>query len=169
MELRRARPGGELAVAEVHVRSWQVAYRGLLPAVYLVGLRPEDRARRYTFALQGPDDPVTVVAVEAGAVRGFASVGPCRDEGPAGAGEVYAIYADPDFFARGVGRALITDARDRLTTRGCREAILWVLAGNQRAMRFYERDGWRPDGGRRLEEVHGITVDEVRYRRILGE
>ena len=47
------------------------------------------------------------------------------------------------------------------------DAVLWVLIGNERAKRFYRLDGWIPDGQRRDEEVHGITVDELRYRRPL--
>ena len=43
VELRRAVPGDENEVAEVHVRSWQVAYRGLLPDAYLDALRPAGR------------------------------------------------------------------------------------------------------------------------------
>lgn len=38
-----------MAVARVHVRSWQVAYRGLIPDGYLDRLCPEDRAVRYDF------------------------------------------------------------------------------------------------------------------------
>ena len=39
-----------MAVACVHVRSWQAAYRTLLPDDYLDQLRPEDRAQKYDFA-----------------------------------------------------------------------------------------------------------------------
>lgn len=39
MELRPALPADALAVARVHVRAWQVGYRGLLPAAYLDSLR----------------------------------------------------------------------------------------------------------------------------------
>jgi hypothetical protein len=48
--LRAARPADAPLVADVHVRAWQVAYRGLLPEEYLDRIRPEDRASRYTFA-----------------------------------------------------------------------------------------------------------------------
>ncbi len=52
MLLRPAEPADAMAVARVHVRSWQAAYRGLLPDAYLDGLRPEDRAARYDFATE---------------------------------------------------------------------------------------------------------------------
>lgn len=153
-------------MARVHVRSWQVAYRGLLPDEYLGGLRAEDRADRYTFHLVGPDHPATTVAFEDDEVRGFATTGPARG-GAATVGEVYAIYVDPRAWGRGVGRALIANARARLSGLGFTEALLWVLAGNDRAERFYRADGWLSDGQQRDDDVWGIRVSEIRYRRLL--
>ena len=40
LRLREARRGDEMAVAEIHVRSWQEAYRGLMPAEFLDGYGP---------------------------------------------------------------------------------------------------------------------------------
>lgn len=53
-----------MSVARVHVRSWQAAYRTLLPNDYLDQLRPEDRARKYNFGSPDVSKPWTVVAVE---------------------------------------------------------------------------------------------------------
>ena len=63
-----------MEVAGVHVRWWQRAYRGLFRDEYLDGLRPEERAARYTFEGQA-DQPLTIVAGECGAIRGFATIG----------------------------------------------------------------------------------------------
>jgi GNAT superfamily N-acetyltransferase len=95
----------------------------------------------------------------------FATVGPCRDAD--GSGELYALYADPDHWGTGAGRILIADARARLAADHFGTAVLWVLAGNERAERFYRQDGWTRDGTRRRAEVWGIEVDEVRYERPL--
>ncbi|TMD25492.1 MAG: GNAT family N-acetyltransferase, partial [Chloroflexi bacterium] len=43
-------------------------------------------------------------------------------------------------------------------------AILWVFAANDRARRFYERAGWRLDGGTRTWEASGAALPVVRYR-----
>jgi len=154
----------------VHVRSWQVAYRGLLANEYLDAMDPADRAARYTFADSGLDRPYTTVAVEEGRICGFATIGPCRDldKSEPAFGELYALYVHPDRWNVGIGRSLIQEARKQLTDRRFSEGVLWVLVGNARAERFYQTDGWQPDGQRRLEELHGITIDEVRYVRALG-
>lgn len=166
--LREAEVGDEMAVARVHVRAWQVGYRGLLPDGYLDSLDPADRAARYTFGDAGPDRPTTVVAVEGDVIRGFATTGPCREPGSTRAGQLSAIYVHPDRWGDGLGRALIGDARARLVRRGFSQALLWVLAGNTRAERFYRADGWEPDGRIRREEVHGLFVDEIGYRTSLA-
>ncbi len=157
-----------MAVARVHVRSWQAGYRGLLPDAYLDGLRPEERAARYNFASENVRDPVTIVAVDdGGVIRGFATTSPARDLDVPDDGELCALYVDPEWWGRGVGRALIGAARAAAFEMGFRNAVLWLLAGNARADRFYRMDGWASDGLSRSDTVWGAAVNEVRYRRAL--
>lgn len=167
MNLRPAIPDDAVAVARVHVRAWQVAYRGLMPDDYLLGLRPEERARRYNFASADPTQPRTVVAVEADTILGFATTAPARDEDAAGQGELCALYVEPDLWGRGVGRELVSAARGNLCHLGFTHAMLWVVAGNARAQQFYQADGWTPDGQRRAQQIWSVTVDTVRYSRAL--
>ncbi len=94
--LHRAEPWDNYAVAQVHVRSGQVAHRGLLPDEYLDVLDPVDRASRYIFSEVDPGHPQTTVAVDGVMICGFATVAPCRDEDMPSAGELYAIYVNPD-------------------------------------------------------------------------
>ena len=167
MLLRAAIPQDALAVARVHVRSWQVAYRTLLPDGYLDQLRPEDRARTYDFANSDPSKPYTIVAMEGESILGFATTMRSRDVDLPTHGELCALYVDPDSWNRGIGVALVAAARARLLDLGLRQAILWVLRGNVRAERFYRADGWTPDGSNRTDTVWGITLDDVRYQREL--
>lgn len=167
MNLRPAVPDDAMAVAEVHVRAWQAAYRGLMPAEHLAGLRPQERARRYEFASLDPTQPRTLVAVEADTVLGFATVSSARDEEAGGQGELCALYVEPDCWGRGIGQALASAARSELYRLGFRRAVLWVVAGNARAQRFYRGDGWTADAMHRPRQVWNVTVDTVRYSRVL--
>ena len=160
-----------MAVAGVHVRSWQAAYRNILPDDYLNQLRPEDRAAVYDFATRDPLKPKTIVAVEEAvspAIRGFATTMPVTDSDMPGCGELGALYVDPQHWGNGVGVALLLAAREQMWQQGFRKAILWVLTGNVRAERFYQRDGWTRDGVTRKATVWGIEVDEIRYARELS-
>jgi hypothetical protein len=46
-------------------------------------------------------------------------------------------------------------------------ATLWVLSQNERALRFYDAAGWRPDGATKSESIGGFELQEVRLRREL--
>jgi len=164
-EVRPAAPEDAYEVAGVQVRSWQAAYRGLIAQEYLDSLTPELWAGRYTFGRVGIRLPSTLVAVDGPTICGLATTGLCRDEDLSNFGELMAIYVDPAYVRTGVGRLLITAARERLRGVGVMAASLWVLEGNARARRFYERDGWRFDGTRRTRAYGAAPVEEVRYRR----
>ncbi len=102
---------------------------------------------------------------DAGAVVGFASTRPSReDDTPLGAGELHSIYLAPAAWSRGLGSRLLATAVDDLHERGFAPLVLWVIEGNVRGRQFYERAGWRPDGGRQPIDFDGTPVDEIRYR-----
>jgi ribosomal protein S18 acetylase RimI-like enzyme len=161
--IRPARPGDEAGVAAVHIRGWQVGYRGLLPDEGLDQLDPVARSRRYSFDTA---DPQTFVAVIDAVIAGFVTVGSARGTDRHEA-ELYAIYVDPEHWGQGVGRALIAAGRGRLAEQGFTEVRLWILAGNERAERFYRADGWMPDGEVKADWIFGQEVEEVRFVRRL--
>lgn len=165
--VRAARADERLDIARVHVRSWQVAYRGLIDDAFLDSLQPEQRVGLYPFDPPSPADPQTIVAIAGERIVGFSSFGPTRDEDAQGAGEIYALYVDPDHWGSGVGRRLLAESRRRLEEAGYADAILWVLRGNEGAERFYLADGWARDGATRMEDPYGPRVEVRRFRRSL--
>lgn len=170
MTIRRAVPDDAAAIARVHVRTWQAAYRGLLPDQLLDGLDAELEGRtswwRRRIADAGGRGQVQLVAEHGSVVVGFVAFGPPEDEPrDARVGQVYAIYVDPEHWGDGHGRALFAAAEGGLAEAGFTEATLWVLATNVRARRFYEIAGWRPDGAAKTERRGEVDLHEVRYRR----
>ncbi len=164
--VRPARLGDVRRIAEVHVRSWQAAYRGLIPDDFLDALSVDARVEWRAARLAGlPDRWAMLVVEEAGTVVGFADTAPCRDEDrdPRTTGELLAMYLHPDYWQRGLGRLLMEGVVDRLRADGFETATLWVLRENSRARRFYEAAGWRADGAQRTEPVGPVMADETRY------
>ncbi|GGS40051.1 N-acetyltransferase [Streptomyces violaceus] len=157
-------------VAEIRIRGWQSAYRGLIPQAYLDGLSTvEDAERRRARFAQADGGVVNLVAEDAGGeLVGWACHGPYRDgEVCTPDAELYAIYVHPEHTGRGVGRALLTESVERCSRAGHGRLLLWVLKENGRARRFYERAGLHADGAEEPFEVEGTTVPEVRYARAL--
>lgn len=167
--VRPAAEADAAALAALHVRAWQWAYRGLLADAYLDGLAQQlaQREAMWRRQLRGgrPDHPVWV-AERAGGIIGFCNTAPAQ-EGPVDAAELHTIYLEPTVVGTGVGAALMRHALAELRARGVRTVVLWVLDTNARARRFYERGGWRADGTARTEAVWGTSVREVRYRLAL--
>ncbi len=77
--------------------------------------------------------------------------------------ELVAMYVDPDHWREGLGYALMEAVLERLAGLPYEEAVLWTFKENGRAIAFYERFGWRPDGA---EKIHPRTGEPAaRYRR----
>lgn len=168
VELRDATRDDAHAIADVLVRSWRAAYRGLLPDDVLAGLSLSEREQFWSEALAaGMPRTRAVVATVAGAVVGFAATGPPlvpADRADPTLGDLYSLYLAPDVWRRGIGTQMHAAALDRLRSCGFTHAGLWVLDTNERALRFYQRHGWTDTGRSQLDRGPGGT--ELRERRL---
>jgi len=145
-------------VGRVHVRVWQEAYAGLMPADYLASLDPVAFAAGWRRRLLDPVAGVdTWVARDPAGIVGLATAGPSRDDDAPTPDELYAI----NVLARGHG----TGVADALLARaiGGRAASLWVVDGNARAIAFYRRHGFTDEGARKDEPDTGVL--ELRMSR----
>jgi GNAT superfamily N-acetyltransferase len=165
--IREAVVDDAIAMGRLHVRAWQHAYRGVMPDEYLDGLQPDERVTMWAGRIGRADLPPVLVAVADGGVGGFAALGAEEPPTSPSCGELYAINLDPDHWGRGIGRALLHRVTQALIDLGYDEAVLWVVPENARARALYESEGWVADGGRATEEILGVTVTDIRYRRPL--
>lgn len=156
-------------IGRIQVETWRAAYAGLMPDEAIEGFDVASRQRMWQEGLGRTPRPgsATFVVEDSGELVGFASVGASRDEEAQLEAELYAIYLHPSRWDRGIGRALLQRAEESMRSSGFREAVLWVLEGNERGERFYRAAGWEHDGGSKLDEFQGATVTELRYRKRL--
>ncbi|WP_127499633.1 GNAT family N-acetyltransferase [Actinoplanes solisilvae] len=163
--LRTAKDSDLVAVGAVHQRSRVAAYAHILAADTLALRTAESFGEWWTerYRWEADTHRLTVAELD-GRVVGFTYVGPSETPGAA---ELYAIHVEPDLVGTGVGRRLMEDALDGLEKVGGSRAVLWVLADNSRARRFYAAGGWIPDGATRVEPVNGEPVEQLRYSRPL--
>jgi len=163
--IRSAVPSDIDDIAALHVKTWQAAYRGLLPDAHLEGLDPAQRAVMWSKVLTQPD-ALVLVATDRQAVVGFCSILPSRDADASSAiGEITAIYVDPSVWRSGTGSALVDAAVEAARLRSFSELTLWVLANNTHARAFYEALGFHSNGHTKTEEFPGFSSESVRYRR----
>ena len=138
VEIRRAVPGDAEAVVQLHLDCWDDAYTGLMPQEILDARRDDVPARVEQWRKIVALGHTTVAEHESGLV-GFVNAAP-GTELPHLELQLFALYVRAPWWGTGVGHALFE------TAVGRRSACLWVLEGNDRAIRFYERQGFRLDG-----------------------
>jgi GNAT superfamily N-acetyltransferase len=138
--IRRAVPADAEALAHLHLDVWDDAYTGLMPQGILDDRRSRaaERVERWRDILD--QDPDVFLAESEDGLIGFAASGPGQDNDVDTDLELRSLYVRAVWWGTGVGYALFEEAI------GDRAAYLWVLASNERAIRFYERQGFRLDG-----------------------
>lgn len=151
-------------IAEIHVDSWRKAYTGIIPQGVLDGLSVTSRAERLREYLSNTSlGTHTYVVSNLDTVVGFATIGPARDlDAEPGFNELYAIYLRADSWGSGAGRELL---RVTLEEHPSPTTWLWVLQANERAQRFYRRNGFQADGTERIHQFGETGLVEVRLAR----
>ena len=149
------------AIVDVRIASWRATYGPYVPAQAWDDLDPAAMAERWSARLAAAAMTGLVAEVD-GRVAAYVLYGPCRDDDLPAAGEIYALYAHPDHWSTGLGRALLPAAIEALARR---PIVLWVLENNARARRFYDIAGFRADGERKPADLlGGVQLPEIRYR-----
>jgi GNAT superfamily N-acetyltransferase len=164
--LRAATRHDAKALARIHVESWRLAYRSLMPDQALERLDVKERIEQWRAWLGEPGHEVWVAEVE-GEMVGFATLAASLDDDAAsrGTAEIPALYLLPGYWRQGHGRALFGRALERARERGFSELTVWVLGSNDRARRFYEAMGLHADGGRKVDtRLAEAPLVSVRYR-----
>lgn len=147
--------------AYVHYKSWHETYSNLVDAEYLKTVtfeRCEEIAYRRTDNF--------IVAKDGDKVIGFVGYGAYRGNTLPEHGEIYAIYVLRDYHGKKIGFELMNAAFEQLVD--FQKIAVWVLKGNDRAINFYEKYGFRFDGTEQ-EIMLGTTNAELRmiYERTL--
>jgi ribosomal protein S18 acetylase RimI-like enzyme len=156
MNVRPVDPAEIPRLAQVWYDAWRDAHAKLLPA-QLIRVRTLESFRDRLYA---SSEPVRVVGPP-----GF-PLGLCAIR----ADELYQLFVAAEARGTGAAQALLADGEERLRAHGVRDAWLSCAIGNERALRFYEKSGWRRAGTMvaDLETTEGpFTLESWRYEKNL--
>lgn len=128
IEIRSAKTNEINWLAQLWHDGWQDGHASILPTA-LAAYRTLESFRQ---RLRGDLASVRVAGAP-GRPVGFCMV---RQD------ELYQLYVSRMARGTGAAAALLADAEDRLAANGVTTAWLACAIGNERAMRFYEKNGW---------------------------
>ena len=147
--IRPLTEGDAEATGRMHLAAWHEAYDSLLPETFWATFTEEARIAAFTrMATDAWPGQVIVVAEREGRIVGLATSGPTRTHLPHGRPpatplELYALYVLASEYGSGVGGRLL----EAVIPAGA-AAELWVFEANPRALAFYTKHGFSPDGER---------------------
>ncbi len=122
----------------------------------------DERWQEWAASAAAGANQVAIVAVAGGTWVAMASGRlPVRgEEGASSVAWLLAVYVDPTWRSRGLGRAVSEGVISWARERGAAEVRLHVADWNDAARRVYEELGFRPTG-ERMTVPHDPPVDEI--------
>jgi GNAT superfamily N-acetyltransferase len=129
---------------------------------------PLGEAIEHALELLHDPDSWCVVAELEGRVIGQITVLPAEHTrvppGEPGLGHLSFLMVDREHWGGGVATRLHAAALADARERGYRELRLFAAAGQARARRFYEREGWVQRGETAFDPIPGLVMTEYRIR-----
>jgi GNAT superfamily N-acetyltransferase len=167
IKVRAATPSDAKEIAYIHVDTWRVAYKDIVPGGYLANLSYAESQEMWRRVMgEGSEQAVCVfVAEEGGTLFGFSS-GRARTRFSQGLteykGVLETLYVLPSRQGEGIGRRLVGAIAGCLAEMDVPSMLLWVLEENKTARRFYESLGGTLLGEDTLK-LGGAELSEVAY------
>jgi GNAT superfamily N-acetyltransferase len=140
--VRPAVPDDAERIVDIRNTGWREAYAHLLSPEFLANLVTD--AGGFRRGIERADRTVVVAELD-GDLVGYALAGPPAEDDAPRDWCLAHIYQYARAHGSGTGQALLDAAV------GDRPAYLWTAEDNPRALAFYRRNGFTPDGTRKIE------------------
>lgn len=144
-------------MANIHARSWEAAYKDIIPTEYIKG-KNSARAARWERILSAENKTHYIILNDNTAV-GMMTIGAPQYENVETKNdigiddsfwELHNIYLHPDYYHRGIGTTALDFAMNKAREAGKTNMLLWVFEENKNAVKFYEKCGFAADGASKV-------------------
>ncbi len=146
----------------IYAMSWKSGYKGIFTEKLLADIplnfwidtfNNNYNTHRFEIAIMRDDEEDV----------GAGGYGLSRDYNDFAVGEVTSIYFLEKTWGKGYAKQLMDFMINKLREMGCKKIHIWVLEGNVRAQRFYEKYGFKKTGNEKLITFKGESKTDVEY------
>jgi len=165
--IRIATPSDAADMAEVYMRSWEVAYKDFIPADFINEKRKRSVVQMEKILNDECLSHFQYIILCEGAMIGSMTVAYSRDEDLDDTFyELWGIYLHPDYFRKGVGSQAMDFAYEIARGLGKSNMNLWAFKDNISSVKFYEKCGFVADGKTKILNC-GKPLTAIRMRKNL--
>jgi len=165
ISIRLAVPGDAAEMAEILMRSWEVAYKGIIPDEY-IREKNASRPEQYKRAITAKNTDSYVIRRDGKTVGIMRVASPQNDDVGDDFYELHYIYLHPDYYRQGIGSKAMVYAFNIACNLGKKYMVVWVFADNINSIKFYEKCGFRADGKIATRDF-GKPLTSIRMKKVL--
>ena len=165
ISIRLAVPGDAAEMAEILMRSWEVAYKGIIPDEY-IREKNASRPEQYKRAITAKNTDSYVIRRDGKTVGIMRVASPQNDDVGDDFYELHYIYLHPDYYRQGIGSKAMVYAFNIACNLGKKYMVVWVFADNVNSIKFYEKCGFRADGKIATRDF-GKPLTSIRMKKVL--
>jgi GNAT superfamily N-acetyltransferase len=163
--LRRAGPEDAPLLSRLKIATFRLTYRGIMPDSLLDGLNAADAHVGVAGWRRMLADPANVVhVIETGEPAGFTAVVPAPPPMAPARSLLDQLYLLPSWQGAGLGYRVWREVTEHIRDHSGMPFVLAVIDGNDRARRFYERQGGRQIARQHFLDWEGRAFFESLYR-----
>jgi len=164
--IRLAKPSDAPDMAEIHARSWEVAYKDIIPMEY-IKQKNATRPALYQRIITNDNTTQYVIQADCKTVGIMCIDDPQDDDIDDNYYELHGIYLHPDYYRKGIGTQAVDFAFEKARELGKKFMNVWVFAENINSINFYKKCGFTADGKTKILEC-GKDMEAVRMRKDLN-
>lgn len=150
----------QIQMARIKIDGWRDTYDSIIASKYLKGMDYNEQAQRFFRSFEEYKYRV-LVAVKDNEVLGYSCFDP-KERSFKYDSELESLYVKNNEQHKGIGTALFKETAKELFSEGKRNMIVWVLKGNDNAIKFYEKMGGIKSEVK-MAKIGGETYEEYGY------
>ena len=165
VKIRKAVVSDVTDIVTINIKTWKIAYKGIIPQDHLDSLSINDKIPRWTKTINNLKENkkelfvAEISNLNGSEIVGFSLGGPSHFEDYKIDGDLHAIYVLPKYWKQGIGTLLFNSVIKFFLSMKFKTMIIWSLKENS-ACNFYKKMGGIPKfhktltyGGKELDAL----------------